>query len=109
MKVAFLGGPLHRKRKVIDDNLVNFVVEYYRKPKNIYYPSSILGDFQSDPWNNIAFTRKTTNYTILYGVKYYYGETIFVHEKFDIKKSKIIQKLEERECYARSEYQRIDY
>lgn len=108
MNVVFLGGPLHRKRRVLEDHHVNFVT-YYTKPQTYDSSLMVLSDFQSSPWNNLTLTQKTTTYNILYGVKYFYGETIFVHEKFDIKKSKIIQKLEERECYTRSRYQRIGH
>lgn len=102
MRVVFLGGPLHRKRRILPDDNIQFMVQYETKPKNYNSFNMGLGCYQSDPWNNLSYTIKTTTYNILRGLKYYYGETIFVHEKFDIKKSKIIQKLEEIKCYERS-------
>lgn len=112
MRVVFLGGPLHRKRKILTDETVGYKTHYYSNQRENKQMLSSLYQFQSGDWNDISFKVKTTTYNILCGVKYYYGETIFVHEKFDIKKSKIIQKLEERQCYERSgtkEYQRFNF
>jgi hypothetical protein len=91
-EIVLLGGPAHRRRIYEDDSRPYHVVHSYRCRGSNSYNKFSTSDSQIDYF----VVMRSDTYIELRGVSYYKGEKIYVHEKFDFKKSKIIKKLERR-------------